>query len=390
MEHAERSEMEIAIISPLVVGIGQTPSTYSSQQINLARCWAKAGHRVTLITGRCDGLKEALNHERIRVVQRPMLWLGGKSGLPLLLGGLSLLGNGRYDFVLSSEHYQPTTLMTCIVSPNVVIYQGQNSSGSSRLNRLALRFLEAITLPIIRKRYQRIIAKTHSAEEFVRARGFGRCVTVPCGFDSNRFRPPSKDEKISSKMALGLNEGSRLLVYAGNLLPRRDLATAIKALADLRENNLDVELFLAGEGPDLPKLKNVSKDEGVEDFVHFLGVLSWEDLRQLYWAGDIFVFPTHYEIFGMVLVEALACGLRIVSTPCPAAKDIFSECSNAGLMVPLRDSPALGKACRTLFEKEQNPAICDDSIFRFLATMSWDSISTRILNEIKPQTQYTE
>jgi len=79
--------MKIAIFSPQIVGIDKSPDTYSSQQINLARCWADAGHSVDVITGRCQGINDALQHMRVRVFEQPVVFLGGKNGLPLMLGG---------------------------------------------------------------------------------------------------------------------------------------------------------------------------------------------------------------------------------------------------------------------------------------------------------------
>lgn len=374
--------LKIAIISPIIVGIGKDPKTYSSQQINLAKCWAESGHFVDVITGRQKGLGEALSHKRIRLFQRPLLWFGGKGGLPLLLGGYGLLIKNDYDMLLSSEHYQPTTFVSCLLSPNVLVYQGQNTPGSTFLKCLALRILEMAFLPVIKKRYHKVIAKTHLAADFVQDRGFKRHVTIPCGYDSTRFRIPSVEEKEMSRKALGVSKTANVLVYAGNLLPRRDVATAIRALAKLRSKNSNAILLVAGDGPELPTLKQVAKEENISSSVNFLGALNWKELQTVYWAGDIFVFPTHYEIFGMVLIEALACGLKIVSTPCPAAKDIIAACPSAGMITPIGDFDAFAEACSEMLTKRQSSLATDYSIKHYLEITSWNSISTRILENI--------
>ncbi|MFX0199576.1 MAG: glycosyltransferase, partial [Candidatus Hodarchaeota archaeon] len=233
-----------------------------------------------------------------------------------------------------------------------------------------------------RARYKKVIAKTHTAEEFVRARGFDKCVTIPCGYDTARFRTPSVDERSNSRSSWRIDEDSKVLVYAGNLLPRRDVATAIRALAKLRSRGEEAVFLIAGDGPELPKLRSLTRDLGIEESVHFLGQVNWEKLRQAFWAADIFVFPTHYEIFGMVLIEALACGLQIVSTPCPAAKDILSECPNAGRIVPVGDPLALAEACKTLFSRERSSPTSENSTSGYLVRTNWNSISKRIIAEI--------
>ena len=369
----------IAILSPQVVGIGKTPENYSSQQINLALCWANLGHYVDVITGKHQGINKALSHERIRVFEFPLLWLGGKKGLPVMIGGFFLLKKDKYDIIFSSEHYQPATFLACVISKKVVIYQGHNTVGSSKLRKIAFLSLEKIFLPLIRKRYLKVIAKTKSAEEFMRARGFERCVTIPCGYDSNRFRFPTLQEKQYSRNFFGIKPTSKVLVYAGNLLPRRDIKTVIKALAKLKRWGIDVIFLIAGDGPERKYLQEIAEKEHVSKFVKFLGELNWKQLRNVYWAGDVFVFPTHYEIFGLVLLEALACGLRILTTPCPAAKDILKQCPEAGKIVPIGDSEAFAKEALALFSQKYE---ISSSVKSFLKSNDWNSISKRILEEM--------
>lgn len=371
--------MHILILSPMILGFGRTPDTYSSQQINLALSWANDGHHVDVMTGRGEGLDKALAHDRIRLIQLPVMWVGGKGGLPVLIGAGARMRKAAYDLVFSSEHYQPSTFVACLNSSKVLIYQGQNTNGASFLRKTAFAVLEQIVLPLIRRRYLKVVAKTRSAEAFVRARGFKHIVTIPCGYDSERFRLPSLKEKTKSRAALGLSSNARVLVYAGNLLPRRDVAVAVKSISLLRSRGINASLLIAGEGPELNHLQQVAKDEDVGPFIQFLGHLDWRRLREVYWAGDIFIFPTHYEIFGLVLVEALACGLKLVSSPCPAAEDILDKCPEAGKIAPVGDTRAFAGAASTLLKTiEKNPGLSAGEK-AFVENHDWPSIAKRIL-----------
>ena len=370
----------IAIVSPQVVGIGQTPETYSSQQINLARCWADAGHRVDVVTGRCDGLAEALAHERIRLFEKPVIRLGGTFGMPLMLGGWRQLMATPYDMVFSSEHYQPATFLSCLLSKNVVIYQGQNTDGSTFFKRFAIRAMEVMFGPLVKRRYRKVVAKTRAAEAFVRIRGFEKAVTIPCGYDASRYRRPSADERRTSRVRLGFHENQMVLVYAGNLLARRNVGAAIEACALLRNDGLDAYLVIVGKGPERERLMQLAAEKSVSHAVQFKGRLDWKELRNVYWAGDIFVFPTHYEIFGLVLMEALACGLGIVSTPCPAATDIFLACPQAGVNVPVDDCSAIAEACSQMFLKGSRGN--NNGLQKWLLENSWNGISSKIIISI--------
>jgi glycosyltransferase involved in cell wall biosynthesis len=370
----------IAIVSPQVVGIGQTPETYSSQQINLARCWADSGHRVDVITGRCSGLAEALKHERIRLFEKPVIRLGGTFGMPLILGGWSLLASTKYDMVFSSEHYQPATFLSCLLSKDVVIYQGQNTVGSTAFKRFAIGAMEAMFGPLVKRRYRKVVAKTKAAEDLVRMRGLEKAVTIPCGYDANRFRRPSPKERILSRSQMGFNDEQLIMVFAGNLLALKNVASGIEACAMLRNEGIDAHFVIAGKGPEREKLQNLVDSLDVAAAVHFRGQLNWRELRNVYWAGDVFVFPTRHEIFGLVLMEALACGLSIVSTPCPAATDILSGCPKAGICVPIDDPKSISISCRSLFLDRHRIDAFNRTTW--LCSNNWHGISERILQSI--------
>lgn len=373
--------MKIAILSPMILGLGKTPQNYTSQQINLARSWAQAGHEVHVITAQKDGVHDALDHEKIRVFTRPALWMGGKKGIPLiLLGGWWLIGRGGYDFVFSSEHYQPATAMACLLSKNVVIYQGQNSSGSSKLKRAIFKILDATVGKLVKSRCKCVIAKTAKAKTFLEARGFTHCTVVPCGYDPERFSWPTKEQKQSLRRKYQIGLESAVWVYAGNLLKRRDLPTAIKAFAEYKEKQGDAIFLIAGSGPEKDDILDMAAKKHVADSIRFLGTLEWQQLREVFAVGDLFIFPTKYEIYGMVLLEALACGLRFVSTPCPAAVDIKKECSNAGGIFEYSDSQMLLEKAEDLL-KENDESIMNE-IERYAQIMTWPQISKRIIDVI--------
>lgn len=344
--------MRIAIVSPLVVGLGMSPETYSSQQINLAARWAEAGHQVDIITLRGQGLQAAALRPGVTVHPRPGLLLG-RQGLPLMFGVGDAVRGGGYDFVLASEHYQPATAAACMASRAVLIYQGQHWAGSSLKNRLLLRSAEETFGRVSRARCLGVVAKTSAAAQFVQARGFRPVQVIPCGYDETRFLPPSGQEREAGRRSLALAPDEHALVYAGKLLPVRDVASALRALAILRQRGRNVRLVVAGQGPEQNALQRDALELGVGDRVSFLGVLPWRRLRQVFWAGDAFLFPSRYEIFGLVLLEAMACGLPVVSTPVGGAADLIHDGSN-GFLVPIGDPAAMAAAVERVLA---NPAV---------------------------------
>ena len=110
--------------------------------------------------------------------------------------------------------------------------------------------------------------------------------------------------------------------------------------------------------------------------VRVLGKLDPERLREAYQSASAFVFPTYCDGFGMVLLEAMACGLPIIATPNCAAPELLQN-GSAGLIVPAGDASALGSAmadvCSNGTAWEKRGAAARD----IARTYSWDAYGTR-------------
>jgi len=226
------------------------------------------------------------------------------------------------------------------------------------------------------------VAKTSEAARFIEARGFSPVEVIPCGYDETRFFLPSLDERARSRASLGLAPDEHVLVCAGNLLPVRDVGSVIKALAILKHRGKNARLLVAGRGPELQTLKKQAIELGVEGEAFFLGLLPWMRLREVYWAGDVFIFPSRYEIFGLVLLEAMACGMLVVGTPVAAAKDIISDGKN-GFIFPTSHPQALAGMLETVIDKPEAVAGLKERAWRGVQNLTWQVIAQRIVDFVQ-------
>jgi len=150
--------------------------------------------------------------------------------------------------------------------------------------------------------------------------------------DPEEFKPG-----FPERAKMGLPEGVVLALFAGDIrTPRKNLETVLYALRLVP--NLHLAVVGATEGS--PYLE-LAKRLGVSPRVHFLGFR--KDVAHVMRGVDIFVFPSRYEPFGLVVLEAMASGLAVVSAKCVgAASCIIPEC---GIVLPdPEDAPALGAA----------------------------------------------
>ncbi len=107
-----------------------------------------------------------------------------------------------------------------------------------------------------------------------------------------------------------------------------------------------VTLHIGGDGPERKRLEQLADDSGIGDRIHFLGLLTREQVAHEMAAADAFVLPSKYETFGVVLVEALAMGKPVIATRCGGPESIVRP--EDGHLVPVDDIHALSSAMRQL------------------------------------------
>ncbi len=162
------------------------------------------------------------------------------------------------------------------------------------------------------------------------------------GVDPASFTPAPKPPQKTVK-----------LLFAGQLMPHKDPATAIEALEKTISAcpDLDIRLSLAGKGSDdayLAKLRTMADAEKLRGRIAFLGPLDQEKLAQAYREHDIFLFPSRWsEPFSIALLEALSSGLAVVATATGGTPEAIHDGQN-GLLFKAGDSTACANALEKL------------------------------------------
>ena len=147
-------------------------------------------------------------------------------------------------------------------------------------------------------------------------------VKIPGGVDLTRFRPPV--DRATAREGLGIPRDGLLLFTVRDLEPRAGVDALIRAVARVR-SDLAVRLVIGGEGRLRAQLETLVNDLGMRDIIRFDGLIPEADLPRYYGGADAFVLPTReLEGFGLVTVEALACGTPVLGTPVGATPEILS------------------------------------------------------------------
>jgi colanic acid/amylovoran biosynthesis glycosyltransferase len=163
-----------------------------------------------------------------------------------------------------------------------------------------------------------------------------RIEIVHCGLDTDRFRPVERRP----------SPGPARVLSIGRLVPDKGQALLVDAVAALVRRGLDVELRVAGDGPDREALARRVRETGLDDRVTLLGAVSQDEVPRLYAWADVFCLPSFAEGKPVVIMEALAMGLPVVSTRVMGIPELVEDGVSGRLVAPGRSdelADALGE-----------------------------------------------
>ena len=129
---------------------------------------------------------------------------------------------------------------------------------------------------------------------------------------------------------------------------------------------------------ELEKMMILRDDLGLGDIVTFLGKRAQETLHYYYSAADVVVMPSHYESFGMVALEAMACGTPVIATDVGGLAQLVRE-GETGFLVPGRDPDALGKRLQLLLGDAELRAQLGRQASDYAASYAWPGITRQIV-----------
>ena len=210
---------------------------------------------------------------------------------------------------------------------------------------------------------------------------------IPPGVDPCRFYPISKDE---AKEYIGVSRENRIILFVGRIEPLKGIDTLIHAMALLRDQGFFIEhpfsLYVIGGEMDgeelitnseLLRLYEIRENYHVQDLVTFLGRRAQDSLPYYYSAVEAVVMPSFYESFGMVALEAMACGTPVVASQVGGLAFLVQD-GETGYTVPADDPEALADRLSILLSNHQLRKQMAEKASDFASLYAWQNIANRI------------
>ena len=315
------------------------------------------GHEVTILTSQGPGLPPERFENGARVVRVPVFFRNQQStaNIPSMLAFI-LIGIRAGRQILKAEKYDVINTHFALPSgpvgdalarfggiPNVLSLHGGDLYDPSK-------FTSPHRHPLLRAWVRRLIRRADvvvgdSTNIFANMRKYYapdiEGVRIPLGIK----RP---EVAAVSRSRYGFAQDEVLLVTVGRLVPRKAVAQLISMMENMRTEK--VRLLIVGSGPQHELLKDEAIRKHVGDQVVFMGQVDEDEKFGILQLSDIFVSTSQHEGFGLVFLEAMACGLPVVCYSHGGQTD-FLEDTMTGYLLPLNDLQGFEDRCRTLIKK---------------------------------------
>ena len=342
--------MKIAIVThELSLTDGQGCVNYQ-----ISNYLANKGYQVTLIASRID--EELKHHQNIttHIVKLPG-WLKGALFQNQFFAwkALHLLKQHCFDADIihlnGSITYYPSDVNTAhFVHSDWIQSPFHPRRSRQGLNRYYQHLYTAINSAWEKQAYRQAQAVV-AVSDIVKQSLIETCKTpaeqisvIPNGVDLQQFRPLAPGEANLLKQSIAVDDETFVAFFVGDIKSsRKNLDLVLKALEQLPET---VHLAIAGSAKQSP-YPQLAEALGLGERVHFLGHRS--DVAQLMRGADTFVFPSHYETFGLVVLEALASGVPVITSPTVGSHTLIGP-GKSGFVVDNHDLAAVLSAIQLL------------------------------------------
>lgn len=211
----------------------------------------------------------------------------------------------------------------------------------------------------------------------------GNIEIIPCGTDTQQFQATNHQ---AARQRLGIAEESHLILYVGRFDRRKGIETLVRAIADPQvQRHQNVKLMVVGgssserkDNQERSRIEAIVQELELQDQVTFVGRIDHDHLPNYYAAADICVVPSFYEPFGLVAIEAMACGTPVIASAVGGLKYTVID-GETGLLVSPQQEGELAHAIDDLITHPSKCQAMGRAGHQRVATkFSWQGVADQL------------
>ncbi len=290
---------------------------------DLSHKLVKNGHDVTVVTYKEGDTPEFENDKGVKVyrVENYMIkpnnftdWIM-QLNFTLTAKATQIINEqGKFDCIHAHDWlvaYSAKTLKDSFQIPIVSTIHATEAGRNSGIHDNVQRYINDTEWLLTYESTEVIVNSNYMKCELQRLFGlpFEKINVIPNGININNFNGITKDYDFRRKYAM---DNEKIILYIGRLVYEKGVQHLISAMPKIINGYNDTKLIIGGKGGMYDELREQAKNLGIENKVYFTGYLSSKEVQKMYKCADIAVFPSTYEPFGIVALEAMLAGVPTV------------------------------------------------------------------------------
>ena len=371
--------MKILIVKTVPGELFIKDSTYNHQELGLAKAFIRKGYQCDIMCC-CN---ETPSIQKIDIGNGNYVTLYCMKAIKVLKNGFYYNVDhlfSKYDMLHVSEYNQMFSWhMAKKYANKMIIYHGPYYSIFNKRYNAMSKVFDALFL----KRYIKLgtyfITKSNLATDYLKDKGIKNVTTIGVGIDIEALSTSEKEKHSFVKQLSEVN--SFKLLYIGRIEPRRNPYFLIDLLYEILARRENVSLVIVGTGDEkyVKSVFNYAREKSVFDKIIYKEKLEQKYMEQLYLSSDIFLLPTIYDIFGMVLLEAMYFKKCVLTTVNGGSNMLINNGKN-GFVFEKFDSANWANTIEYLMDNKEAKIAVEEMVYKKITTkFTWEILSSQFL-----------
>lgn len=383
--------MRILIIKTSAGYVDVSNATYNLQETGLARAFNKAGHK-------CDVVY--YGGDQSKIVELP--YDKNKNFKVYYIKAKNFLKNGiyskelyklieEYDIVHAGGYDQLESWILAKKCPDkLVIYNGTYYSDFNDSYNKKAKIFDLLFLPRYKKYHITFDTKSNLSRDYLRKKGLIDVTSIGVGIDLEQLRAKEmKNSDLSKSIEEEKKNGFKIVTYIGRIEPRRNPIFILDVFKKLSDKEKNVKLLIIGTGSknDMDEFNNRIKKLNIGEKIIYKEKLEQSLLPKIYSLSDVFLLPTHYEIFGMVLLEAMYFNTPVITTY-NGGSNMLIENDKSGIIIKdFNIDEWVNQIIRVLNDKDLKNYLCKNAKQKILNEYTWDKLVPKFIKVFEKKMQ---
>ena len=284
---------------------------------------------------------------------------------------------GSFDVIHAHDWlvaYAAKTLKTAYNIPLVSTIHATEAGRNSGIRDEQQRYINDTEWMLTYESSEVIVNSNYMRNELQRLFGlpYEKINIIPNGVNLNMYNGIEKDYDFRRKYAM---DNEKIILFMGRLVYEKGIQTLISAMPKILANYHDSKLLIAGKGGMIDELKNQVNSLGLGNKVYFTGYLGSKDVQKMYKCADVAVFPSTYEPFGIVALEAMLSGTPVVVSDIGGLNEIVDHGINGMKSYAGNPNSLADSILSLLFDPKLCDTVSKNAVQKVKAEYNWSKIS---------------